>query len=77
MLAAYECGELDSTVGIVVASGGNAGLANACAARRIGVPATVFVPTTVHGVKVVRLREQGVTVVQHGGTVQDLPSPAG
>lgn len=66
VLAARESGELDPAVGIVVASGGNAGLANAWAAATVGVPATVFVPTTAPQVKVDKLRALGATVVQHG-----------
>ena len=50
-------------VGIVVASGGNAGMANAFAAARLGVPATVFVPETAPAVKVAKLREYGADVV--------------
>jgi threonine dehydratase len=65
-LAARERGELDSAVGIVVASGGNAGLANAYAARQLAVPATVFVPAAAPQVKVDRLRAYGAAVVQHG-----------
>lgn len=66
ILSAQETGELDPAIGIVVASGGNAGLANAFAARAIGVPATVFVPTTSSPTKVRRLREYGATVVATG-----------
>jgi threonine dehydratase len=66
VLSAGESGELDDKVGIVVASGGNAGLANAYAAAVIGVPATVFVPTISPAVKVARLRGYGATVVQVG-----------
>ena len=66
VLSARESGELDDRVGIVVASGGNAGLANAYAAAAVGVPATVFVPTTSPAVKVARLRSYGATVVQVG-----------
>ncbi|MEV4630740.1 threonine/serine dehydratase [Micromonospora sp. NPDC049523] len=66
VLAARESGELDPEVGIVVASGGNAGLANAYAAAALGVPATVFVPLTAPTVKVAKLRAYGATVVQHG-----------
>ncbi|HET8680546.1 MAG TPA: threonine/serine dehydratase [Micromonosporaceae bacterium] len=66
ILAAREAGELDPAVGVVVASGGNAGLANAYAARALGVPATVFVPTTAPAVKVAKLRGYGAAVVQHG-----------
>jgi threonine dehydratase len=66
ILSAQESGELDPTVGIVVASGGNAGLANAYAAAVVGVPATVFVPTIASEVKVRRLLEYGATVVARG-----------
>ncbi|MEU8898941.1 threonine/serine dehydratase [Nocardia sp. NPDC048505] len=48
--------------GVVIASGGNAGLACAWAARSQGVPATVFVPTTAPAVKVERLRGYGAQV---------------
>lgn len=65
-LSARERGELDSTIGIVVASGGNAGIANAYAASVLGVPATVFVPETAPAVKVALLRTLGATVVQTG-----------
>lgn len=65
-LAARERGELDPGVGIVAASGGNAGLANAFAASQLGVPATVFVPESAPRVKVELLREYGATVVQRG-----------
>lgn len=66
ILTAKEHGELDPAVGIVVASGGNAGLANAYAAAQLGVPATVFVPTTSAPTKVARLRSYGAVVVVHG-----------
>ena len=66
VLAARERGELKDDVGIVVASGGNAGLANAYAAAQLGVPATVFVPETAPAVKVKKLKASGATVVQRG-----------
>jgi threonine dehydratase len=66
VLAARERGELKDDVGIVVASGGNAGLANAYAASQLGVPATVFVPETAPAVKVKKLKASGATVVQRG-----------
>lgn len=66
LLAARERGELDPLVGVVAASGGNAGLANAYAAAALGVPATVFVPETAPQVKVERLRGYGATVRQIG-----------
>lgn len=48
--------------GVTIASGGNAGLACAWAARQLGVPATVFVPETAPAVKVARLRGYGADV---------------
>ncbi|GEE03029.1 serine/threonine dehydratase [Gordonia spumicola] len=65
-LHARELGLLDPTVGVVAASGGNAGLANAYAASVLGVPATVFVPETAPRVKVDRLSAFGATVRQVG-----------
>ncbi len=66
VLSAQERGELNQAVGIVAASGGNAGLANAYAAAQLEIPATVFVPTTTPMVKVERLRNYGATVKQVG-----------
>lgn len=65
-LAALERGELDPAVGVVAASGGNAGLANAYAAAALGVPATVFVPENAPRVKVERLLAYNATVRQVG-----------
>ncbi len=65
-LAARERGEVSPEVGVVVASGGNAGLANAYVAQSLGIPATVFVPLTAPKVKVDRLRSYGATVHQVG-----------
>jgi threonine dehydratase len=66
ILTASECGDLDAGVGIVVASGGNAGLANAYAAASVAVPATVFVPETSSVTKQRRLAEYGATVIRAG-----------
>ena len=52
--------------GIVAASGGNAGLAAAYAARELGVPAEVFVPVTAPPVKVAKLAKLGAQVTQIG-----------
>jgi threonine dehydratase len=71
ILSARDSGELDPEVGVVVASGGNAGLANAYAAAVIGVPATVFVPTTVPPTKLRLLHEYGATVVASGTEYAD------
>lgn len=66
ILSAAERGELDPAVGIVVASGGNAGLANAYAAATLGVPARVFVPGSSAPAKLQRLDAYGATVVRIG-----------
>lgn len=66
ILAAQERGELRQDAGVVVASGGNAGLANAYAAARLGIPATVFVPESAPAVKVQKIKAIGATVVQGG-----------
>jgi threonine dehydratase len=66
ILASKERGELKPDVGVVVASGGNAGLANAYAAAQLGVPATVFVPAAAPEVKVRKLKAIGAEVVQGG-----------
>ncbi|WP_258727193.1 threonine/serine dehydratase [Cellulomonas sp. NS3] len=66
ILTGLETGTLDPAIGVVAASGGNAGLAHAYAAARVGVAATVFVPQTAPAVKVARLREYGATVRQVG-----------
>ncbi len=66
ILTTQESGELDPEAGIVVASGGNAGLANAYAAAQLGVPATVYVPETAPLTKVEGLRRLGATVVLSG-----------
>ncbi len=71
ILSARERGGLDPDVGIVVASGGNAGLANAYAAVAVGVPATVFVPTTASPTKLRRLHEYGATVEPRGTEYAD------
>ncbi len=65
-LAARERGELDPAVGVVAASGGNAGMAHAWAARAAGVPATVFVPETASPTKLARIAAYGAEVVLTG-----------
>lgn len=52
--------------GVVAASGGNHGAAVAWAARELGVPANIFVPTISAETKVSRLRSYGATVHQVG-----------
>jgi len=65
LLSAAEEGGLP-TVGVVTASGGNAGLAVAYAASEVGVPAEVYVPVNAPATKVAKLRDIGAKVVQVG-----------
>ncbi|MFF3572747.1 threonine/serine dehydratase [Nocardia jiangxiensis] len=57
--------------GVTIASGGNAGLACAWAARRHDITATVFVPATAPAVKVARLISYGARVKQIGDSYAD------
>jgi threonine dehydratase len=57
--------------GVVIASGGNAGLAAAYAARRLGHHCTVFVPAGAPGAKVDRIRAEGGEVVATGDEYAD------
>jgi threonine dehydratase len=52
--------------GVIVASGGNAGIATAAAAQALGVKCEVFVPTVSSPMKQARLRELGAEVVVTG-----------
>ncbi|RYZ10753.1 MAG: threonine/serine dehydratase [Comamonadaceae bacterium] len=52
--------------GVIVASGGNAGIATAAAARALGVKCEVFVPTVSSPAKQAKLRELGADVVVTG-----------
>ena len=54
--------------GVIVASGGNAGIATAAAARSLGVACEVFVPEVSPEAKRARLRELGATVVVTGAS---------
>ena len=57
--------------GVVAASGGNHGVAVAYAARRLGIPARIFVPTVSSAVKVDRIRAHGADVVVTGDRYAD------
>lgn len=70
ILSAAEA-SLVGTAGVVAASGGNAGLAVAYAARQQGVSAQVYLPATAPAVKVGRLGRLGATVVQTGSKYAD------
>jgi threonine dehydratase len=57
--------------GVVTASGGNAGLAVAYAARRLGIRAEIFVPATTPRVKLDRIRALGAEAVVGGSAYAD------
>ncbi|HVZ45471.1 MAG TPA: threonine/serine dehydratase [Ramlibacter sp.] len=52
--------------GVIVASGGNAGIATAAAAKALGVKCEVFVPTVSSASKQAKLRELGARLVVTG-----------
>ena len=60
--------------GVVTASSGNHGLGVARAAKQLGVPATVFVPTGADAGKVAAIQALGVTVEE---LMELLPAPGG
>ena len=66
MLNRLLAADLPAGSRVVAASGGNAGLAVAYAARELGHTAHIVVPTTAPAVKVARLRALGAAVVQEG-----------
>jgi threonine dehydratase len=58
-------------VGVVAASGGNHGVAVAFAARKLGKPATIFVPTVASPAKMERIRAYGARLVVTGDRYDD------
>src|SRR5689334_17383924 len=57
--------------GVVAASGGNHGAAVAFAARRLGVPAKIFVPTVASPAKIAQIRAYGADLVVGGDRYAD------
>lgn len=57
--------------GVIVASGGNAGIATAAAAKALGVPCEVFVPTVSSQAKQDKLRALGAAVVVTGAAYSE------
>ncbi|KAM6913103.1 serine dehydratase-like [Xenentodon cancila] len=62
--------------GVVCASGGNAGMAAAYVARKMGVPATIVVPSSSPQVVVQRLQDQGAAVKIVGKVWDDANAEA-
>ena len=54
------------SAGVVAASGGNHGAAVAFAARRLGKPAAIFVPTVASAAKIAQIRSYGAHLVISG-----------
>lgn len=63
-------------VGVVAASGGNHGAAVAHAARVLGIPARIYVPTISTQAKVDRIRAAGAELVQIGDRYADALAAA-
>lgn len=57
--------------GVLVASGGNHGLAIAYAAARLGIPATVYLPTTASADRAARIAAWGAQIVRYGENPSD------
>ncbi|MGO9261840.1 MAG: threonine/serine dehydratase [Bryobacteraceae bacterium] len=57
--------------GVIAASGGNHGAAVAYAAHRLGMPATIFVPSVSSAAKVARIRGYGANLVVWGDRYAD------
>src|SRR5262245_55125582 len=57
--------------GVVAASGGNHGAAVAYAARRLGVPARIYVPTVSSPAKIALIRSYGAALVVQGDRYAD------
>ncbi|CAF90260.1 unnamed protein product, partial [Tetraodon nigroviridis] len=62
--------------GVVCSSGGNAGMAAAFVARKMGVPATIVVPSSSPQLVVQRLQDQGATVKISGKVWDDANAEA-
>ena len=62
--------------GVVTASSGNHALGVAWAAQRLGIPATVVVPTTTSPAKLAGLRQFPATVVRHGASYDEAEKHA-
>ncbi|XP_070835299.1 serine dehydratase-like [Chaetodon trifascialis] len=62
--------------GVVCSSGGNAGMAAAYVARKMGVPATIVVPCSSPQLVVQRLQDQGATVKITGRVWDDANAEA-
>lgn len=73
----HLCQKLASqSKGVVCASGGNAGMATAYVARKMGVPATIIVPSSTPELVVQRIQDQKATVKRVGKVWDDANAEA-
>lgn len=68
--------ELGSDVHLVIASGGNAGLAAACAAKTLNLKCTVFIPEGVSTSTLKLLGREGAEVIVGGRQYSDALNSA-
>jgi L-serine/L-threonine ammonia-lyase len=66
----------DGTARVIGSSGGNAGYAIAFACRRLGIPATIVVPTTTSEFMREKIRSVNGEVLEHGASWDDAHSRA-
>jgi threonine dehydratase len=57
--------------GVVAASGGNHGAAVAFAAKRLGIPAKIFIPTVASPAKIAQIKSYGAALVVEGARYAD------
>jgi threonine dehydratase len=57
--------------GVVAASGGNHGAAVAFAAKRLGIPAKIFIPTVASPTKIAQIKSYGTELVVEGARYAD------
>jgi threonine dehydratase len=57
--------------GVVAASGGNHGAAVAFAAKRLGIPAKIFIPTVASPAKIAQIKSYGAELVVEGARYAD------
>lgn len=73
----HLCQKLASeSKGVVCSSGGNAGMAAAYVARKMGVPATIIIPSSTPQLVVQRIQDQGATVKRVGKVWDDANTEA-
>jgi L-serine/L-threonine ammonia-lyase len=65
-LVAKEAKEKSADAHLIIASGGNAGYAAACAAKAVGIRCTVYLPAGLHPRFLDNLKKEGAEIVVEG-----------